>query len=61
MDDVMPTVFMVEDTRDVRVALSRMLTAAGYEVRSFESAEHFLSDQEPGHRAVCCSMFACRD
>ena len=46
MDDVMPTVFMVEDTRDVRVALSRMLTAAGYEVRSFESAERFLSDQD---------------
>ncbi len=48
MDDVVPTVFMVEDTRDVRVALSRMLTAAGYEVRSFESAEHYLSAQAAG-------------
>jgi FixJ family two-component response regulator len=48
MDDVVPTVFMVEDTRDVRVALSRMLTAAGHEVRSFESAEHYLSDQAAG-------------
>jgi FixJ family two-component response regulator len=48
MNDVVPTVFMVEDTRDVRVALSRMLSAAGYEVRSFESAEHYLSDQAAG-------------
>lgn len=45
MDDAVPTVFLVEDTRDVRVALSRMLSAAGHEVRSFESAEHYLSDQ----------------
>jgi FixJ family two-component response regulator len=44
-------VFIVDDTREVRMALSRVLAAAGYGVRSFESAERFLSEQdetEPG-------------
>lgn len=45
MDDLVPTVFMVEDTQDVRMSLSRLLTAAGYQVRSFESAERFLNEQ----------------
>ncbi len=48
MDDLVPTVFMVEDTLDVRVSLSRLLTAAGYHVRSFESAERFLNEQDAG-------------
>ncbi len=46
MDDLVPTVFMVEDTQDVRMSLSRLLTAAGYQVRSFESAERFLNEQD---------------
>lgn len=40
------TVFVVDDTREVRVALSRILSAAGYQVRSFESAERFLEEQD---------------
>jgi len=44
MEDIAPTVFVVEDIQTVRAALSRLLTVAGYEVRSFESAEDFLSD-----------------
>ncbi len=46
MDNVAPTVFIVEDAQEVRVALSRMLAVAGYEVRTFESAERFLSEQD---------------
>jgi FixJ family two-component response regulator len=46
MDNVAPTVFIVEDAPEVRIALSRMLTVAGYEVRSFDSAERFLSEQD---------------
>jgi|SRR5277367_2005442 len=41
-----PTVFIVDDVRQVRMALSRVLSAAGYLVRSFESAERFLAEQD---------------
>lgn len=51
MDGVVNTVFIVEDTDEVRVGLSRLLTAGGYRVKSFKSAEAFLKEQneaEPG-------------
>jgi FixJ family two-component response regulator len=44
MNDAGPTVFVVEDTSEVRKSLSRVLGAAGYQVRSFESAEAFLAE-----------------
>jgi FixJ family two-component response regulator len=47
MEHTVPTVFIVEDTHEVSVALTRMLTAAGYQVRCFDSAEHFLCKQDP--------------
>jgi FixJ family two-component response regulator len=40
------TVFIVDDCAAIRTALSRLLSAAGYEVQSFESAERFLDDQD---------------
>ena len=46
MNAVEETVFIVDDTEDVRTALSRTLIAAGYHVRSFESAERFLEEQD---------------
>jgi len=46
MDEEVSTVFVVEDAPEVRIALSRMLAAGGYLVRSFESAEQFLTQQE---------------
>jgi FixJ family two-component response regulator len=46
MNGTAHTVFIVDDTRDVRVALSRLLAAAGYNVRAFESAERFLQEQD---------------
>ena len=46
MDGAARTVFIVDDTRQVRMALSRLLAAAGYRVRTFESAERFLREQD---------------
>src|SRR5277367_3439642 len=45
------TVFIVDDARDVRTGIARLLTTAAYGVRLFESAEHYLEEQdgaEPG-------------
>jgi FixJ family two-component response regulator len=45
------TVFIVDDAPEVRTSISRVLLAAGYRVRSFESAEQFLEmhdAQTPG-------------
>jgi FixJ family two-component response regulator len=49
--DIKRTVFIVDDMQDVRTALARLLASAGYRARLFESAEHFLEEQngaEPG-------------
>jgi FixJ family two-component response regulator len=45
MDNQARTVFVIEDASDVRRALSRILSVSGYQVRSFESAELFLAEQ----------------
>lgn len=55
------TVFVVDDTREVRVALSRILSAAGYQVRSFESASVFLRNKTARRPAVCSSTSVCRE
>jgi FixJ family two-component response regulator len=44
MNNAAPTVFIVDDTPEVRKSLARVLCAAGYQVRSFESAEGFLAE-----------------
>lgn len=41
-----PTVFLVDDDAVVRTALSRLLAAAGYPVRAFESAGAFLDGHD---------------
>jgi len=46
MDSAARTVFIVDDAREVRMALSRLLAAAGFQVRAFESAERFLREQD---------------
>jgi FixJ family two-component response regulator len=46
MNDTTATVFIVDDAREVRMGLSRVLGAAGYHVRAFESAERFMSEQD---------------
>ena len=40
------TVFIVDDAQAVRSGLARVLGAAGYQVRSFESAERYLEVHE---------------
>jgi len=40
------TVFIVDDSRQVRMALCCVLQAAGYRVRAFDSAESFLRQQD---------------
>jgi FixJ family two-component response regulator len=47
MNGTVRTVFIVDDAREVRVGLSRLLTAAGYNARAFESAQCFLEEQDP--------------
>ncbi len=48
MDGAAGTVFIVDDAREVRIGLSRVLSAAGFQVRVFESAERFLDEQDCG-------------
>jgi FixJ family two-component response regulator len=40
------TVFIVDDAAEVRLGLSRLLAAAGYSVRTFESADRFLQERD---------------
>jgi len=49
------TVFIVDDAREVRSGLSRVLGGAGYQARAFESAERFLEDLD----AQDCDSPAC--
>lgn len=46
MSGTTPTVYIVDDAREVRMALSRLLDASGYQVSAFESAERFLEQQD---------------
>jgi FixJ family two-component response regulator len=46
MNGTTSTVFIVDDAREVRMGLSRLLAAAGYRVRTFESADCFLQEHD---------------
>lgn len=46
VNGIIPRVFIVDDDREIRAALSCLLTAAGYQVCSFESAERFIEAQD---------------
>jgi FixJ family two-component response regulator len=46
MNGTTSTVFIVDDAREVRMGLSRLLAAAGYRVRAFESADCFLEEHD---------------
>jgi FixJ family two-component response regulator len=43
---VAPTVLIVDDAPEIRASLSRLLAAAGYPLRAFESAESFLEQHD---------------
>jgi len=40
-------VFVVDDDADIRDSMKLLLEVAGFRVRSFTSARHFLADREP--------------
>lgn len=40
------TVFLVDDSYEVRISLPRLLRAVGYQVRAFDSAESYLEGQD---------------
>jgi FixJ family two-component response regulator len=46
MGQVAPTVFIVDDAPEIRASLARLLAAAGYPLRAFESAETFLEQHD---------------
>lgn len=51
MNDTPPLIHIVDDEAALRTALSRLLTASGYRVASYESAAQFLDrpgSEEPG-------------
>ncbi len=52
------TVFIVDDAQEVRKSLARVLAAAGYRVRSFESAEGFLGEHH-AEAAGCLLLDIC--
>jgi len=59
MSSQVRTVFVVDDAREVRTALSRLLVEASYQTRLFDSAESFLVTRTPRPQDVCCSTFPC--
>jgi FixJ family two-component response regulator len=48
----------VDDAQEVRAGLSRLLVAAGYRVRAFQSAESFLDEQD-GDSPGCLLLDFC--
>ena len=47
MNGAAPTVFVVDDDAGMLKALDRLLRSAGFEVRSFQSAQAFLAQHDP--------------
>jgi FixJ family two-component response regulator len=47
MLEEIPTIAVVDDDDSVRRALTRLLTASGYQVRAFSSAKEFLDERFP--------------
>jgi RNA polymerase sigma factor (sigma-70 family) len=58
MQGAAQTVFIVDDAPEVRKSLSRVVSAAGYQVRTFESAERFLAEYH-GDARGCLLLDIC--
>ncbi len=54
MNEITPTVFIVDDEPAILKALSRLLGAEGYRVRDFSSPEAFLSEHD--HEVAGCAI-----
>ena len=48
MEDSSPLIFIVDDDNSVRRSLRRLLKAAGFNVKTFDSAQSFLDSYEEG-------------
>ena len=51
MIDIGSFVFIVDDDYSVRRSLSRLLRAAGFKVKTFDSGHHFLDSYQDGEAA----------
>ena len=51
MNGSRPTVYVIDDDAAIRKALTRLLTAEGYDVKTFTSARDFLDLHYPGSPA----------
>jgi len=49
-------VFVVDDDADVRDSMRMLLEVAGFKVRSFSSAKHFLADGDPKHGCLIADI-----
>lgn len=49
-------VFVVDDDADIRDSMRMLLEVAGYKVRCFTSAKHFLADDHPKHGCLIADV-----
>ena len=49
-------VFVVDDDADIRDSMRMLLEVAGYRVRCFTSAKHFLADEHPKHGCLIADV-----
>jgi len=49
-------VFVVDDDVDIRDSMRMLLEVAGFKVRSFTSAKHFLADDHPKHGCLIADI-----
>ena len=56
MIDETPTIAVVDDDDSVRRALARLLTASGYQVRTFASAPEFLTERFGAQSSPACVL-----
>ena len=49
-------VFVVDDDADIRDSMRMLLEVAGYKVRCFTSAKHFLADEHPKHGCLIADV-----
>src|SRR4051794_15005370 len=55
-----PTIAVVDDDDSVRRALARLLTACGYQVRTFSSATEFLDERFVADASPACVLIDVR-
>jgi len=52
MAEETPTIFIIDDDSSIRKSLSRLLTASGYEIEEFQSAESYLGREK--YNGIAC-------